>query len=174
MVLVRKVGRRSIAAGGHEHERLLGVRMVGLGAFLPLMVVLLAYQKAACHFGVWPRRVAAALLALPVVALLAAGLRTKEVVSLDHEERLEPEEVTRQLASLELSVQDLIHEDGWKSLSESLRFADAANAQMDLLAARARRRMAVKIVVGVVVAIALLLAATSFGEWFQWLAKDDC
>lgn len=175
---VRKVGRRSIAAGrflpADAVSSSLALRFVGMAAFFPLMLVLLAYQKAACHFGVWPTRAVAALLAVPLLGLIVAGLRTQELVSMDHEELLEPDEVTRQLASFELSVNDLVFEDGWKSVSESLRFAEAAGAQSDVLAARERRRLAVKVGVGVGIALVLVLGFVTLGDWLFWLMRDDC
>lgn len=121
-VRVRKVGRRSIAAGrflpSAAADQSLGLHVIGMAALFPLMLVLLTYQKAACHLGVWPTRALAAVLAVPLLALIVAGLRTKELTSLDHEELLEPEDVERQLASFELSVNDLIPENGWKAISE--------------------------------------------------------
>lgn len=177
-VRVRKVGRRTIAAGrflpSAAADQSLGLRVIGMAAFFPLMLVLLAYQKAACHFGVWPTRAVAALLAVPLVALIVAGLRTKELTSMDHEELLEPEAVERQLASFELSVHDLIFENGWKAVSESLQFADAAGAQADLLAARERRWLALKIGVGLAVAFVLVVAWATAGDWLWWLMRDDC
>ena len=177
-VRVRKVGRRSIAAGRFlptaASDQSLGLHVIGMAAFFPLMLLLLAYQKAACHFGVWPTRALAAALAVPLLALIVAGLRTKELASMDHEELLEPEDVERQLASFELSVNDLIFEEGWKAVSESARFAEAAGVQADVLASRARRWLAVKIGVGLAVALVLVVAWATAGDWLFWLMRDDC
>lgn len=168
-VRVRKVGRRSIAAGrflpSAAADQSLGLHVIGMAAFFPLMLVLLTYQKAACHLGVWPTRALAAVLAVPLLAFIVAGLRTKELTSLDHEE---------QLASFELSVNDLILENGWKAISESLRFADAAGLQADRLAARERRSLALKVGAGLLLALVLVVAWATAGDWLWWLMRDDC